>query len=72
MENCELVGWLEKLDGKIDKISEKQVEIYIQTTKTNGQVTALEEKNKEKKIDGKYTITTLIALCALIITIFLK
>lgn len=72
MENCELVGWLEKLDGKIDKISEKQAEIHIQTTKTNGRVTVLEEKNKEKKLDIKYTITTLIALSALIITIFLK
>lgn len=65
MENCELVGWLEKLDGKIDKISEKQAEIHIQTTKTNGRVTRLEERGKLIWIGFTFIVVTFISLAAI-------
>ena len=65
MENCELVGWLEKLDGKIDKISEKQAEIYIQTTKTNGRVNSLEDRGKLIWIGFTFIVATFISLAAI-------
>lgn len=51
-------------------------EIKVQTTKTNGRVTALEKCNedsnngkKENKGDKKYILTTIISFVALIITV---
>lgn len=69
MDNCELVTWMDKLSNKIDEIKEEQTKILVQTTKTNGRVTALETVNSNKKTDNRYIITTFIAIAALLITI---
>jgi len=69
MDNCELVTWMDKLSNKIDEIKEEQTKILVQTTKTNGRVTALETVNSNKKTDNRYIITTFIAIAALLITL---
>jgi hypothetical protein len=60
---------MDKLSNKIDEIKEEQTKILVQTTKTNGRVTALETVNSNKKTDNRYIITTFIAGAALLITL---
>jgi hypothetical protein len=66
MDNCEIVGWLEKIDKKQSEMIEKLHSIEIQTTKTNGRVTALEAFKK-----NILAITGSAILASITITIFI-
>ena len=64
---------------KLETIATTVNEIKVQTTKTNGRVTALEKCNedanngkKENKGDRKYILTTIISFAALIITVIVN
>jgi ribonuclease HII len=65
--------------NELKAISTTVNEIKVQTTKTNGRVTALEKcneddsKNKtEHKGDRKYMLTTIISIAALTITVIVN
>lgn len=72
MDNKEIVGWLEKLDGKLDTISEKLSSSNIVQAEHSLKIQTLENNQKEKKSNLRsniaLVITSTISFCALIIS----
>lgn len=57
---------MDKLDKKIDDIKEKQGEIHIQVTKTNGRVNKLEDRGKMVWIGFTFLTASILSVVAII------